>query len=86
VPDILGRVNALRFVEAIQLLYVVVEAAQWIVPLTALRISPATWWLGTTALAPPRSIGHARACFHNLERAVIVQPLGKGCHKGRRHG
>ena len=42
VPDILGRVNALRFVGAIQLLHVLFEAAHSIVLRTALRISPAT--------------------------------------------
>ena len=36
-------------------------------------------------IADARLHGHARTPFHNLERAVIVQPLGKGCNKGGRH-
>ena len=32
-------------------------------------------------IADARFHRHARAPFHNLERAVFVQPLGKGCNK-----
>ncbi len=36
-------------------------------------------------VADARLHRHARTPFHDLERAVFVQPLGERCNKGRRH-